>query len=58
MITAPIKTYEYDRPQVGEACSINPATAEAWARVPAVPSAVKSSARRMCCVLRKCMQQG
>ena len=39
MITAPIKTYEYDRPQVGEACTINPATAEAWARVPAVPSA-------------------
>ncbi|WP_027864069.1 quinolinate synthase NadA [Massilia alkalitolerans] len=41
MITAPIKTYEYDRPQVGEACSINPATAEAWARVPAVPSAAE-----------------
>ncbi|MGI4845756.1 MAG: quinolinate synthase NadA [Janthinobacterium lividum] len=39
MITAPIKTYEYDRPQIGEACTINPATAEAWARVPAVPSA-------------------
>ena len=39
MITAPIKTYEYDRPQVGEACTINPATAEAWARVPATPTA-------------------
>ena len=39
MITAPIKTYEYDRPQIGEACTVNPATAEAWARVPAVPSA-------------------
>jgi quinolinate synthase len=39
MIIAPIKTYEYDRPQVGEACTINPATAEAWARVPATPSA-------------------
>ncbi len=43
MITAPIKTYEYDRPQVGEACSINPATAEAWARVPAVPSAAEKA---------------
>ncbi len=41
MITAPIKTYEYDRPQVGEACTINPATAEAWARVPATPSAAE-----------------
>ncbi len=39
MIIAPIKTYEYDHPQVGEACSINPATAEAWARVPATPTA-------------------
>ncbi|MCA1857635.1 quinolinate synthase NadA [Massilia oculi] len=39
MITVPIKTYEYDRPQVGEACTINPATAEAWARVPATPTA-------------------
>lgn len=44
MITTPIKTYEYDRPQVGEACSINPATAEAWARVPAVPSAAEKAA--------------
>lgn len=43
MITTPIKTYEYDRPQVGEACSINPATAEAWARVPAVPSAAEKA---------------
>ena len=41
MITAPIKTYEYDRPQVGEACTINPATAEAWARVPATPTAAE-----------------
>jgi len=41
MITAPIKTYEYDHPQVGEACTINPATAEAWARVPATPSAAE-----------------
>lgn len=39
MNIVPIKTYEYDRPQVGEACTVNPATAEAWARVPAVPSA-------------------
>ena len=43
MITAPIKTYEYDRPQVGEACTINPATAEAWARVPATPSALEKT---------------
>ncbi|MCD2516802.1 quinolinate synthase NadA [Massilia sp. G4R7] len=43
MITAPIKTYEYDRPQVGEACTINPATAEAWARVPATPSATEKA---------------
>ncbi|WP_288380100.1 quinolinate synthase NadA [uncultured Massilia sp.] len=43
MITAPIKTYEYDRPQVGEACTINPATAEAWARVPATPSAAEKA---------------
>ena len=43
MITTPSKTYEYDRPQVGEACSINPATAEAWARVPAVPSAAEKA---------------
>jgi len=41
MITAPIKTYEYDHPQVGESCTINPATAEAWARVPATPSAAE-----------------
>jgi len=41
VIIAPIKTYEYDRPQVGEACTINPATAEAWARVPAVPTAAE-----------------
>jgi quinolinate synthase len=41
MIIAPIKTYEYDHPQVGEACTINPATAEAWARVPAVPGAAE-----------------
>lgn len=41
MITVPIKTYEYDRPQVGEACTVNPATAEAWARVPAVPTAAE-----------------
>ncbi len=34
MITAPIKTYEYDRPQSGLAC-----TAEAWARTPATPTA-------------------
>jgi quinolinate synthase len=39
MIIVPIKTYEYDHPQVGDACTINPATAEAWARVPATPSA-------------------
>ena len=39
MIIAPIKTYEYDHPQVGDSCTINPATAEAWARVPAVPTA-------------------
>ncbi|CAN7397932.1 quinolinate synthase NadA [Massilia sp. LjRoot122] len=31
---APIKTYEYDRPQAGAAC-----TAEAWARTPATPTA-------------------
>ena len=43
MITAPIKTYEYDRPQVGEACTINPATAEAWARVPATPTAAEKA---------------
>ena len=43
MIIAPIKTYEYDRPQVDEACSINPATAEAWARVPAVPTAAEKA---------------
>jgi quinolinate synthase len=43
MIIAPIKTYEYDHPQVGEACTINPATAEAWARVPAVPSATEKA---------------
>ena len=41
MITAPIKTYEYDRPQAGDACTYNPATAEAWARVPATPSAAE-----------------
>ena len=41
MITAPIKTYEYDRPQTGDACTYNPATAEAWARVPATPSAAE-----------------
>ncbi|MEX5745979.1 quinolinate synthase NadA [Massilia sp. X63] len=43
MIIAPIKTYEYDRPQVGAACTINPATAEAWARVPATPSAAEKA---------------
>ncbi|MFC0252047.1 quinolinate synthase NadA [Massilia consociata] len=43
MITAPIKTYEYDRPQVGDACTINPATAEAWARVPATPTAAEKT---------------
>ncbi|QOY92586.1 quinolinate synthase NadA [Massilia sp. UMI-21] len=48
MITIPItnsaiKTYEYDHPQVGAACTINPATAEAWARVPAVPSAAEKA---------------
>ena len=43
MITAPIKTYEYDRPQVGDACTINPATAEAWARVPATPTALEKT---------------
>ena len=31
-VTAPIKTYEYDRPQAGMAC-----TAEAWAKVPSAP---------------------
>ncbi len=41
MMTVPIKTYEYDHPQVGESCTINPATAEAWARVPATPSAAE-----------------
>ncbi len=41
MITAPIKTYEYDRPQAGDACTYNPATAEAWARVPATPTAAE-----------------
>lgn len=34
MITVLIKTYEYDRPQAGAAC-----TAEAWARTPATPTA-------------------
>jgi len=43
MITAPIKTYEYDRPQAGEACTINPATAQAWARVPATPTAAEKA---------------
>ena len=43
MIIAPIKTYEYDRPQVGEACTINPATAQAWARVPAAPTAAEKT---------------
>lgn len=43
MITAPIKTYEYDRPQAGDACTYNPATAEAWARVPATPSAAEKT---------------
>ena len=32
----PIKTYEYDRPVAGAAC-----TAEAWARTPAAPSAAE-----------------
>lgn len=41
MMNAPVKIYEYDHPQVGESCTINPATAEAWARVPAVPSAAE-----------------
>lgn len=31
-VTVPIKTYEYDRPQAGMAC-----TAEAWAKVPSAP---------------------
>ena len=31
-VTVPIKTYEYDRPQAGLAC-----TAEAWAKVPSAP---------------------
>lgn len=35
----PIKTYEYDRPQAGAAC-----TAEAWARTPATPSAAEKIA--------------
>ncbi|MGI4720564.1 MAG: quinolinate synthase NadA [Janthinobacterium lividum] len=43
MITAPIKTYEYDRPKAGDACTYNPATAEAWARVPATPSAAEKT---------------
>jgi quinolinate synthase len=43
MMNAPVKIYEYDRPQVGEACTINPATAEAWARVPAVPTAAEKA---------------
>ena len=43
MIIAPIKTYEYDHPQVGDSCTINPATAEAWARVPAVPTAAEKT---------------
>ncbi|MCC2955629.1 quinolinate synthase NadA [Massilia sp. IC2-477] len=42
-MNAPVKIYEYDHPQVGESCSINPATAEAWARVPAVPSAAEKA---------------
>jgi len=31
-VTIPIKTYEYDRPQAGLAC-----TAEAWAKIPSAP---------------------
>lgn len=31
-VTVPIKTYEYDRPQAGLAC-----TAEAWAKIPSAP---------------------
>ena len=34
----PIKTYEYDRPVAGAAC-----TAEAWARTPAAPSAAEKA---------------
>ena len=34
----PIKTFEYDRPQAGAAC-----TAEAWARTPATPSAAEKA---------------
>ncbi|MBQ5941081.1 MULTISPECIES: quinolinate synthase NadA [unclassified Massilia] len=34
----PIKTYEYDRPVAGAAC-----TAEAWARTPAAPSAAEKT---------------
>ncbi|MGH8856048.1 MAG: quinolinate synthase NadA [Telluria sp.] len=38
MITIPIKTYEYDHPQAGAAC-----TAEAWARTPATPTALEKA---------------
>jgi quinolinate synthase len=36
MNTVPIKTFEYDHPQAGAAC-----TAEAWARTPVTPSAAE-----------------
>ncbi|MEW7847404.1 quinolinate synthase NadA [Massilia aurea] len=47
MHTVPIKTYEYDRPQAGLAC-----TAEAWARIPGAPElaervALKDKIRRL-----------
>ena len=47
MDTVPIKTYEYDRPQAGLAC-----TAEAWARIPSAPelaerNALKDKIRRL-----------
>ena len=47
MDTVPIKTYEYDRPQSGLAC-----TAEAWARIPSAPelaerNALKDKIRRL-----------
>jgi len=47
MHTVPIKTYEYDRPQAGLAC-----TAEAWARIPSAPelqerNALKDKIRRL-----------
>ncbi|UVW27133.1 quinolinate synthase NadA [Massilia sp. H6] len=38
MITIPIKTYEYDHPQAGLAC-----TSEAWARTPATPTAAEKT---------------